>query len=123
MCSMRGSTMSSAKRVWPVTLARPSTRRRGLPMTFMFDPLSRFCPEPPCGFLNGLENLLIARTAAKVSGDRLPDRLPRRRRVALEQRLGGHEDAGGAVAALRGAEVGEGGLQGMELGAARKAFD
>src|SRR5256885_1908727 len=35
ICSMRGRTRSSAKRVCPVTLARPSTRRRGLPITFI----------------------------------------------------------------------------------------
>src|SRR5258707_15500751 len=32
-CAMRGKKMSSANRVWPVTLARPSTLRRGMPIT------------------------------------------------------------------------------------------
>src|SRR6267378_7947098 len=32
--TMRGREMSSAKRVWPVTLARASTRRRGWPITW-----------------------------------------------------------------------------------------
>src|SRR6266849_4764199 len=37
-CTMRGRKMSSAKRVWPVTLARASTRRRGTPMTWSLSP-------------------------------------------------------------------------------------
>jgi hypothetical protein len=56
---MRGSAMSSANRVCPVTFARPSTRRRGLPMTFML--------HPPRGLLDGFEDLLIARAAAQIS--------------------------------------------------------
>src|SRR5258706_9442327 len=32
-CAMRGKKMSSANRVWPVTFARPSTLRRGMPIT------------------------------------------------------------------------------------------
>src|SRR5437899_3111063 len=32
-CTMRGRGISSANRVWPVTLARASTRRRGTPIT------------------------------------------------------------------------------------------
>ena len=32
-CTVRGGSRSSAKIVWPVTLARPSTRRRALPTT------------------------------------------------------------------------------------------
>src|SRR5688572_31278412 len=115
MCSMRGSTISSAKRVSPVTLARPSTRRRGLPMTFMV--------HPPGGFLDRFEYLLVPGAAAQIAGDRLADRLARRGRVALEERLGRHQAAGRAVAALGGPEVGEGRLQGMEPGAARQAFD
>src|SRR5687768_6205770 len=114
MCSMRGSTMSSAKRVWPVTLARPSTRRRGLPSTFML--------HPPRRLFDRFENLLVAGAAAQVSRDGLLDPLPGRILLMLEQRLRGHQDAGGAVAALRGAEVGKGGLQRVQLGAAGQAF-
>src|SRR5688500_8583550 len=107
MCSMRGRTTSSAKRVWPVTLARPSTRRRGLPITFM--------RHSPGGFLDGFEDLLVAGAAAQVSGDRFLDSFPGGLRLLLQQGLRRHQDPRGAVAALRGAEVGERGLQRMEL--------
>src|SRR5688572_16757398 len=114
MCSMRGSTTSSAKRVWPVTLARPSTRRRGLPITFML--------HSPCGFFDGLEDLLIPRAPAKIPRDGLLDSFPRRILFMLQQRLRGHENARRAVAALGGAKVGKRGLQGVQLGAARQAL-
>src|SRR5262245_3142339 len=104
MCSMRGSTMSSAKRVWPVTLARPSTRRRGLPRTFI---------HLPRGFLDCLKDLLVTRAAAEISGDRFLDAFARGIGLFFEQRLRGHQDPGRAVAALRGTEVGERGLQRM----------
>src|SRR5207253_1431340 len=48
-CAMRGKQMSSAKRVCPVTLARPSTRRRGTPMTRNPSPGE---PEPATGELD-----------------------------------------------------------------------
>src|SRR6266480_360152 len=115
MCSMRGRTRSSAKRVWPVTLARPSTLRRALPMTFMF--------EPARGFLDRLENLLIPGAAAKVARNGFPDSFPVGHPFVVEERFRGHQDPGGAVAALRRAEVGEGRLQGMQLRAAAEAFD
>src|SRR3981189_1653801 len=89
ICSMRGSTMSSAKRVWPVTFARPSTRRRGLPRTFI--------AHPPCAFGNRFLNLLVAGAAAEIARDRLPDPLARGTRLMREQRLGGERDARRAV--------------------------
>src|SRR5688572_16901914 len=115
MCSMRGRTMSSAKRVWPVTLARPSTRRRGLPRTFIAHPLRRF--------FDGFKNLLVAGTAAQVARDRLLDAVARWIRLVLEERLSGHQDARCAIAALGGAEVGEGALQRMERRPVRQALD
>src|SRR6266513_637630 len=115
MCSMRGRTMSSAKRVWPVTLARPSTLRRALPMTFMF--------EPARGFLDRFETLLIPGAAAKVACNGFLDSFPVGISFAVEERFRGHQDPRGAVAALRGAEVGESSLQGMQLRAAAEPFD
>src|SRR6266513_4997240 len=115
MCSMRGRTMSSAKRVWPVTLARPSTRRRGLPMTFMF--------QPARGFLDRLEDLLIPGAAAKVARNGFLDSFPVGHSFFVEERFRGHQDPGGAVAELRGAEVGDSRLQGMQLRAAAEALD
>src|SRR5437016_1811665 len=115
MCSMRGSTMSSAKRVGPVTLARPSTLRRALPMTFMV--------QPARGFLDRFENLLIPGAAAKVARDGFLRSFPIGHCFVVEERFRRHQDPGGAVAALRGAEVGESCLQGMQLRAAAEAFD
>src|SRR5688572_21411207 len=114
VCSMRGSTMSSAKRVWPVTLARPSTRRRGLPRTFM---------HSLRGFFDRLEDLLVAGAAAEVARDRFLDAFSGRSGFLFEQRLGRHQYPRGAVAALRGPEVGKGGLQRMELCPHGQALD
>src|SRR5687767_16015953 len=75
MCSMRGSTMSSANRVCPVTLARPSTRRRGLPRTFIAHPFGRL--------FDRLEDLLVAGAAAQISRDRLLDAFPGGMRLLL----------------------------------------
>src|SRR3954467_11060881 len=88
MCSIRGSTTSSAKRVRPVTLARPSTRRRGLPMTFI--------DHPPRAFFDCLDDLLVPGAAAKVPRNRLLDAFARRLRLVREQRLGGEQDPGRA---------------------------
>src|SRR5690242_2246201 len=114
MCSMRGSTRSSAKRVCPVTFARPSTRRRGLPRTFIV--------HPPSALLDRLDDLLVAGAAAQVPGDGLLDALARGLRLARKERLCREQDARRAVAALRGAEIGECRLQGVELSAERHAF-
>src|SRR5688500_7819558 len=104
---MRGSTTSSAKRVWPVTLARPSTRRRGLPRTFM---------HSLRGFFDRLEDLLIPGAAAEIARDRFPNPFSGRSGFPFEQRLGRHEDPRGAIAALRGPKIRESGLKGMQFG-------
>src|SRR3954465_1465014 len=114
MCSIRGSTTSSAKRVSPVTLARPSTRRRGLPMTFI--------GHPPRALFDRLNDLLVTGAAAKVARNRFLDALARGLRLVCEQGLRREQDAGRAVAALRGAEVGKGGLQRMQLRTERHPF-
>src|SRR5690606_1970868 len=67
--------------------------------------------------------LRVSRAAAEVAGERLADLLARGRWVALEQRVGGHENAGRAEAALRGAVLAEGGLERVRLAGAREAFD
>src|SRR2546421_9677912 len=67
--------------------------------------------------LDGIEDLRVARAAAEVAGERLADPLARRRGIVGEQRLRGEEDAGRAVAALRGAELGERLLQRVQAGA------
>src|SRR5438552_8454022 len=105
---MRGNTMSSAKRVCPVTFARPSTRRRGLPTILIV--------HPTRALLDRLDDLLVAGAAAQVAGDRLLDAARRWLRLAREQRLGSKQDARGAIAALRSAEIGKRRLQRMQFG-------
>src|SRR5207245_7545686 len=83
MCSMRGSTMSSAKRVWPVTLARPSTRRRGLPRTFI--------AHPARTLFDRFDDLLVTGAPAEIPGDRPIDALARGMRLVREERRGGHQ--------------------------------
>src|SRR5688572_13281741 len=100
MCSMHGSAMSSAKRVCPVTLARPSTRRRGLPRTFML--------HPARGFLDRFVDLLVAGAAAQVARNGLPYSFSGRIGFVSQQGLCGQQDAGGAIAALRRPQVSEG---------------
>src|SRR3954451_23747101 len=142
--AVRGKTRSSANLVAPVTLARPSTRRNGLPMmlvsrcgsssssgfssgsAMMIVPVVvpikgfvRGCPvlaaHPGGGPFHPFEDLEIAGAAAEVAGERLADFFAAWGWVLGEQGFGGHQDARRAVAALGGAEVGEGGLEGMEL--------
>src|SRR5262245_21121632 len=74
------------------------------------------------GGFDRLVDLLVAGAAAEVAGDRLADSFAGRIGLALEQGFRGHQDARGAVAALRRSEVGKSGLQRMQLGAAGKAF-
>src|SRR3954447_20232405 len=141
---MRGKARSSANLVAPVTLARPSTRRNGLPIIFVsrcgsgsgsgflsgsammivpvvvpVEGFVRGCPVLATHFGGGpfhpFEDLVIAGAAAEVAGERLADLVTAWARVFGGQRLGGHQDARRAVAALGGAEVGEGGLERMEI--------
>ena len=72
-CAIRGSTRSSANLVCPVTLARPSTRRRGWPMTFMAG-LSR--PRPPRDLLIAVAPAQVADKASRIG--REWDEAPRR---------------------------------------------
>src|SRR5690606_3762649 len=58
---------------------------------------------------------LIAGAAAQVAGQRVGDLLPARVGVVVEQRLGDHDHAGGAVAALDGVLLEEGLLQRVQL--------
>ena len=87
-----------------MTFARPSTRRRGLPMIFIGPPLAhsrrplrrvagRCAPHRlPLRRLDRLEDLLIAGAAAEAAGQRLADLIARRVRVLVEQRLGGDQE-------------------------------
>src|SRR5215471_12987070 len=55
-CAMRGREMSSANRVCPVTFARPSTRRRGTPITRKPSPLvvAPFTDDFDSSFMSGI---------------------------------------------------------------------
>src|SRR5262245_27644945 len=58
-----------------------------------------------------MDDRLVTGAAADVAGDRLDHVGARRRRIAIEQRLRGHQHARRAEAALRGEIVHERGLQ------------
>ena len=64
--------------------------------------------------LDGFEDLLVAGTPAQAAGQRFLDLIARRIGVLVEERLGGDQKPRRAIAALRGAEVGEGFLQRMQ---------
>ena len=110
--------MSSANRVWPVTFARPSTRRRGRPMTRVVLIARSLAPagvpHPGDGRFDGFEDLQVAGAAAEVARERLANPLARRLRVPSSSALAVTRNAGRAVAALRAAQVGEGFLQRMQ---------
>jgi hypothetical protein len=72
-------------------------------------------PSDSRGRLDRFEDLQIAGAATEIAGQRLLDARPRRVRLAIQQRLGGHENSRRAVAALRGAKVGEALLQRVQL--------
>src|SRR5579883_798090 len=63
--AIRGRTMSSAKRVWPVTLARASTRRRGTPMMRRSFPVS---PAVLTGGSAGGLRVVAMRAPSHLSG-------------------------------------------------------
>ena len=67
------------------------------------------------GALDGADDALMGAAAAEMPVERVDDLGARRLGVAVEQRLGGHDDAGQAVAALAGLLVEEGLLQRMQL--------
>src|SRR5256885_3313584 len=126
MWSMPGKDQSSAKRVCPVTRARPSTRRSGWPTTASFGVSAMVVPVVRRAYLrrerrlpaqharrrlDGLEDLEVARATAELAGERFRDLRARRGRVALEELQRRDEEARRAVAALRRAVVGEGVLE------------
>src|SRR5579883_587708 len=70
-----------------------------------------------------LDDRLIAGAAANIAADRLDDLFASRRWLAIEQRLGGHQHARRAIAALRGEMFDEGGLQRVKVGSAPQPGD
>src|SRR6266511_45385 len=132
--SIRGKARSSANRVAPVTFAMASTFRSALPMTRRSDGFLAASKgfarglgavtTPACRRqLNGLVDLYVARAATEVSGECLLDLVACRLGVFGEQRFSGEQERRCAIAALRGAEVGERLLARMQLPTLRHSFD
>ena len=78
---------------------------------------------PPAAKLDGLDDLLVAGAAAQVAADARLDLVPAGVGVLVQQRLGRHDHAGGAVAALGGGLLDEGLLDGVELVVVAQALD
>src|SRR5437764_2188597 len=138
--SMPGIAKSSAKRVSPVTLPSASTRRSGFPSTLKGrgslpaigrSPVdggkkrrrSRLAAQRAASGFDGVEDLEVAGAAADLARERLGDLAPRRARIAIEEPLRRDQHPGRAIAALRGAMVGETLLQRVELGTLAQALD
>src|SRR5215468_4888707 len=120
---MRGRTRSSAKRVSPVTFAHASILGSDWPMTENLPGVMRSPLHAERRQLDGVEDLRVTGAAAEIAGQRHPHLVTARGGIVLEERLRGEENARGAVAALGGAELGEGLLEGMEPGPAGHALD
>src|SRR5829696_8904485 len=97
------------------------------PLLVAIDALSRqlqlFAAHLRGGQLDRLVDFDVAGAAAEVAAEGLFDLVAGGRGVLREQLLGDEEEAGRAVAALRGAGVGEGLLQGVQAVLGRHAFD
>jgi hypothetical protein len=75
------------------------------------------------GAFNGFKDLLVAGAAAEIAGKGFADVVARGAFDAIQQCAGRQQDAGRAVATLRGAEVRERLLQRIQPPVAREAFD
>src|SRR5256885_13412403 len=140
MYSMPGIAKSSAKRVSPVTLPSASTRRSGFPST----PKGRgslaaigrssldgrkerrqsgLAAHRPGSGLDCVEDLEVARAPADLTGERHGDLVAGRAGIPIEQPLRGDQHSRRAIAALRGAVIGETPLQRVKLRTLPQAFD
>src|SRR5919109_2179848 len=104
---MRGSAMSSAKRVCPLTLAKASGLVSGLPTTDSGSVTRVFRRRQ----LDGFKDLEVAGAAAEHARECLADGGATRPGVMVEQRLRGQQHGGRAVNALCRAPPGERRLQ------------
>ena len=118
-----GGLTSSKNCVRPVTWPSASERWTGLPMTLkpsrpamVVDRLHRRFAARRRARVEDRASMiaLVARAAADVAGDRAHDVLAGRGRVLGQQRLGGHDHARRAEAALGGEAVEEGLLERRE---------
>src|SRR5712691_4501988 len=134
MCAMPGRVMSSMYRPCPV-IRRGSSRRWILAPIMVVTAMS----APSCGGLRGgfcrraahgggrrlhrLDDVHVARAATEVALETLPDLVIGRVRVLREEVGRGHDEAGGAVAALQAVLVPERLLQRVELAVLGHALD
>ena len=94
----------------PSSAHKTETPDRRLP--FVFIPLfPRTCGPRPRP-LHGVQNILVAGAAAQVAGDELAQLLPGVLLAGAHDLHGGHDDAGGAEAALDGGLLDKGSLNG-----------
>src|SRR5258705_9548274 len=100
----------------PTSLRRSS--RSSLKSSFLNSSTALFPAWLPAalrrGIQDGVDDRLVAGAAADIAGDGLGHVLARRRRNAVEQRLGRHQHARGAEAALGREVLHEGFLQWMQ---------
>src|SRR5262245_8138127 len=120
--------MSWRWRGWPTSLRRSS--RSSLKYSFLNSSTALLPAWRPAALgrdiQNGVDDRLVAGAATNIAGDGLGHVLARRCRVALEQRLGRHQHARGAEAALGREVLHEGFLQGMQVrprGEAQRRLD
>src|SRR5262245_8180909 len=109
--------MSWRWRGWPTSLRRSS--RSSLKYSFLNSSTALLPAWLPAalvrGIQDGVDDRLVTGAAADVAGYGLGNLLARRRRVAVEQRLGGHQHARRAEAALSREMLHEGRLQLMQV--------
>src|SRR5215210_7043319 len=138
ICVIPVSLMSSRKRPLPVMKRGSSVRLTGAPRTSaVIVRLLRRCagrrgrgrrrgragPPRGRGLADRRDDVLVARAAAVVALDRVPDLVVRRVRVASKQICRNHDHPGGAEAALESVLRPERGLQRVELLAVRQPLD
>src|SRR5712692_4028675 len=123
--------MSSTYVAVPVMSRGSSRRRMRLPtrvsvlvmVVAMFGSSFRSSPGFSRGGLYGVDDVLIARAAAQVAVESVPDLFLGGLWIALEQLPGGHDHARRAETALQGMLVPESLLDGMQMAIGGEALD
>src|SRR5882672_9136834 len=131
--SMPGRNRSAPNLARPVTLSIPSCLTGEVPTIFSFlsglkPLLSRIVDmSGPSHFLGGrqhrTDDLVVSGAPAQIAGEPVAHLGFGRVGIALEQRLGGDQDAGRTDAALQSVELEEVALQRMQVLALGHAFD
>src|SRR5439155_13743720 len=129
--SIRGRNRSSANFVAPVTLAvastlqsaLPTTRSSALPIQRLRRRLGPLAAHASGRQFDRLVDLDVTGAAAQVARQRVPDVVPGGAGGFGEQGLGGEQERGGAIAALRRAQLGESVLQRVQLAAGGHPLD